>query len=47
MKQGYSNSAACRLLGIHRHTGHHWLNRRKGQRPASPRLPGRNGPQRH
>jgi IS30 family transposase len=30
MKHGYSNSAACRVLGIHRHTGNHWLNGRNG-----------------
>jgi IS30 family transposase len=30
MQQGHSNSEACRILGIHRHTGDRWLNGRKG-----------------
>jgi transposase len=30
MKQGYSNSEACRVLGIGRNTGHHWLHGRNG-----------------
>lgn len=30
MKQGLSNSAACRALGIHQNTGQRWLNGRNG-----------------
>jgi IS30 family transposase len=30
MQQGHSNSEACRILEIHRHTGDRWLNGRKG-----------------
>jgi hypothetical protein len=30
MKQGYSNSEACPVLGIGRNTGHRWLHGRNG-----------------
>lgn len=30
MKEGHSISAACRILGIHRNTGHYWLHGRNG-----------------
>lgn len=30
MKQGYSNSEACRVLGVHRNTGNRWLHGRNG-----------------
>ncbi|WP_404800761.1 helix-turn-helix domain-containing protein [Arthrobacter vasquezii] len=30
MKEGHSNSAACRILGIHKNTGRRWLHGRNG-----------------
>ncbi|MBT2595983.1 IS30 family transposase [Arthrobacter sp. ISL-72] len=30
MKKGHSNSAACRILGIHKNTGQRWLHGRNG-----------------
>ncbi|MCI0142588.1 helix-turn-helix domain-containing protein [Arthrobacter bambusae] len=30
MKDGHSNLAACRILGISRNTGSRWLNGRNG-----------------
>jgi IS30 family transposase len=30
MKQGYSNSEACRVLGVHQSTGNRWLHGRNG-----------------
>ena len=30
MKEGHSNSAACRILGIHLNTGRRWLHGRNG-----------------
>lgn len=30
MNEGHTNSAACRMLGVHRNTGNRWLHGRNG-----------------
>ncbi|MHC6232019.1 IS30 family transposase [Arthrobacter sp. MMS24-T111] len=56
MKEGHSNSAACRILGIHKNTGRRWLHGRNGveglvQQGLDPRpgkaVPATGGPSRY